>query len=420
MSRIVVGLDIGSCFIRVVIGEVDDNGKLEIIGFAKRPSKGLRNGVIVNLDEATAVIQETIEVAEQSAGVMVESVFTVVGGSQTESMNSRGPVAVDPTGRNRRIEVNENAKQRAIQNAQSIVIPIGKKLLHTIPQEYIIDNAYGYKNPIGNLGVRLEVAVHLVIASETVIENIKQVLLRAGYAFNGATLKSLAAAFATVHEDEMELGSVLIDLGGDSTDVIVFNKGSPVFTASIPYGGNIVTSDIACVLGIPVSFAEKIKVENGCCWTDSEGLEEKIVISGIGGKSPQLVPKKIIAQIMQARLAEILKLVREKIASCAELRNADLSGSVVLTGGGALTQGIVELTQAVWKTSSVRLGCTPSLGFLSDTSYRDADFATATGLVLVNKDNDLREHSRHRKGSQSFGKKSGVVEKIKNVFGKFF
>lgn len=393
MSEIIVGLDIGTCFIKVIIAESFDD-HMEIIGVAKKPSQGLRNGVIVNIDAAMNSIKETIEIAEQMAGVEVTSVFTAIGGAQIESLNSKGQIGVDSTGKRRSLEINENAKRRAIEAAKAIVIPLDKKLIHVIPQEYIIDGMAGYKTPIGIQGVRLEVQVHIVTASITAYSNIEQCIGRAGYDLNGVImLKTLAAAVATVNNDEMELGSILIDMGGGTTDVMVLNKGSPVFTASIPVGGNLVTNDIAIVKGIPNAIAEKIKVESGCCWNTGVEETEEVIIPGIGGQPPELTTRYELCEIIQPRINEIFTMVKNEVVRRANLTK--LNGSIVLTGGGALMPGVVEVAQSVFGTTAVRIGESSDYSG-ADISYREPEYATAVGLVLANKDRPAEEKSRKK------------------------
>ena len=416
MSGIIVGLDIGTNNIRVVIGETDADNKIEIIGVAKKPSQGLRNGVIVNIDAAMTAIKETVEAAELTAGIEVSSVFTAIGGAQVESLNSKGQIGVDQSGKGRSLEIPESAKKRAIEAAKAVVIPLDKKLLHVIPQDYIVDGVAGFKNPVGIMGVRLEVQVHIVTASITAFANIQQCIGRAGYVIDGVMLKTLAAAYATVHDDEMELGSILIDLGGGTTDVMVLNKSAPVFTASIPVGGNLVTNDIAIVKGISNSAAEKIKLESGCCWATGSEADEEVIIPGVGGRPPEQTTRYELCQIIEPRMDEILSMVRREVVRKANLTK--LSGSIVLTGGGALMPGIVELAQSVFGTTAVRIGESADLGGL-DASYRTADYATAVGLVMANKDrveSDGGKHKQKRRDEDSGDAKPNAFERFKKLF----
>lgn len=415
MSGIVVGLDIGTNNIRTVIAEIDSERNIKVLGTSKMPSQGVRNGVIVNIEAAVSVIKQAISEAETLAGEEVTSVYTIIGGEQVESNNSHGTVAIDPTNRNRRLTVSNEAKKRAIDCATAISFPMDKKLIHIIPQEYLVDDISGYKNPVGVIGVRLDVNVHLVLANITAFDTINKSILRAGYNPKSVMLKTLAASYATIHREEMELGSILIDMGGGTTDVIVINKDAPVYTTSIAFGGNTVTNDIAIVKGIPFNVAEKIKLEKGCCWISGNEAEEEVIIPGIGGRPPEQTTRYELCEIIQPRLVEIMTMVRKAVIANSKLKK--LSGSIVLTGGGALMPGIVELTQNIWGTTLVRLGVSAELGE-NYSEYREPDFATAVGLVMANVDNaqndsDGRKEDRHRNSG-------GFFSKLKEIGGKFF
>ncbi len=416
LSNIIVGLDIGTCSIKTVIAEKLPDGKLEIIGVAKHPSQGLRNGVIVNIDAAMACIKLAIEEAEQNAGMEVTSVYTAIGGAQVESINSKGQIGVDPAGKNRPLEISENARLRAIDAAKAVVIPLDKKLIHVIPQEYIIDGLSGYSNPVGILGVRLEVQVHLVMASITAHSNIQQCISRSGYTLESTMLKTLAASLATVHNDEMDLGSILIDLGGGTTDIMVLYKGAPIYTVSIPIGGNMVTNDIATVMRVSVPIAEDIKVNYGCCWISSGNEQnEEVIIPGVGGIPPELSNRYELCEIIQPRMVEILTMCKKEIAHHVNLPS--ISGSIVLTGGGALLEGVTELAQNVWGTSAVRIGSCSDFGGI-DSVYRSPEYATVVGLVMANK-NSSENTKNHHRNSDASGK-GNILGGVKNFFGKFF
>lgn len=416
MTRKVVGLDIGTCFIRTIIAEIDENEKIEIIGVSKIPSQGVRNGVIVNIDAAMNAIQKSVMEAEDKAAVEVRCVYTDIGGSQIESFDSNGQVGVDTSKKSRMTEIDVGTKARALESARQISIPLDKTLLHLIPQTYIIDGIEN-QNPLGMLGVRLEVKTHLVTASITTVENIRQSVERAGFEIGNVTLKTLAASYATIHDDEKELGSILIDLGGGTTDVMVLNKGAPVFTTSIPAGGNRVTSDIATVMGIPVSDAERLKLEHGACWLFGGEENEEVIIPGVGGLPPESSNRRILYEIISARMEEILTAVKKEVVRKSNLKT--LNGSIVLTGGGALMKGVLELTQSIWKTSAVRVACSSDFGGIDDC-YRDADYATVVGLVLANKKEGTNQISKKRsqkQGSKENGK--GFLAGLSNVFNKF-
>lgn len=430
MSGIIVGLDIGSAFIRVAIGELDFDNNIRIIGVAKSPSKGVNNGVIINSSAVEACVKEALGAAEQMAGVDVSYVYVSIGGSQVSSINSSGQIGIDPSSRNRRMDVGENAKKRAIDAAEAINYPLEKQKLHTIPREWIVDGI-SYKNEhikdlIGTEGVRLEVKVHIVMASITACKKIDDTIMHLGYQRSGRTLKTLAAAVATLPREDMELGSILIDLGGGTTDVMVIYDSAPVYTVSIPVGGWYVTNDIAQVKGIPFDVAEDIKIKYGCCWIDESEEDETVTIPGVGSRPPEETSRFELCQIIQSRMDEIFSMIKDSVRKHSGLTS--LNGSIVLTGGGALMYGIVELAQSVWHTSAVRKGEAPNLGDLDcgplgRNAYRQPDFATAVGLVLANKSGaeaekpSKKSNSRHedkkdvfgglKSGAKSFWKKMG-------------
>ncbi|MBP5752540.1 MAG: cell division protein FtsA [Treponema sp.] len=423
MSNIVVGLDIGTSFIRCVIGQLDEENRMQVIGAAKKPSKGLRNGVIVNIDAAVSAIKETLEAAELMAGVIVTSVFSAIGGSQVEGRSSSGGVAVDTTRHNRRMEISDDTKDRAIEAARAIVPPLGKQTLHVIPQEYTIDEVPGFKEPIGSLGVRLDVSVYIVSASVTVCSNLDLCVKRAGLNLDGVMLKTLAASIATLHEEEMELGSILIDLGADSTDVMVIYKGSPTYITSIPVGGNFVTNDIVQVKGIPFADAEQIKINSGSCWIEGSEADEEVIIREIGARPAEQTTRYELCEIIQPRMEEIMSMAKREVVRHSGLKQ--LNGSIVLTGGGALMHGIVQLAQSVWRTTSVRVGECPDMGALPESNgyfYRSCDFATVTGLMLANKKNAGKEKSRRVrvKRDDDGSIAEGIGTKMKAFFKKFF
>ena len=421
MSSIVVGLDIGTAFIKTVIGEINSENKLEIIGFSKNPSKGVRNGVIVNIDAAAAVIKESIEAAEQIAGIEVDAVYTAIGGSLVEGQNSEGDVVIDKTPKHRRLEIDEDAKGRAQDSACAIELPLEKKGLQVAVQEYKVDDLPSCKDPLGMVGIRLKVKVFIISASETACNSLGNCVLRSGYDLIGIGSKTLVSAMVTVHEDEQDLGSILIDMGAGSTDVIVVNKGAPVFMASVPVGGNLVTNDIALVKGLPVEEAEKIKVLHGCCWIEGNEADEEVIIPGIGGRGPEQTTRYELCQIIQPRIDEIFSMVKKEIVRHANLTR--LNGSIVLTGGGALMPGIVQLAQSVWGTTSVRIGIPSDYGNLNQ-DYRSADYATAVGLVVQNKD-VLQKSGRQKskiRGSEANKDVDGtnVLKNLHSLFKNFF
>lgn len=411
----IVGLDIGTSVIKVAVGEVDEDGKLQIIATSSRKSAGLRNGVIVNIEDAKDAIREAIEAAEQDGGILVNSVITAIGGSQIEGEQSKGVVPVRSNKNNR--EITADDVDKVIDNATAIMLPEDKEKLHVIPQNYIVDGFGGIRDPIHRIGVRLEAEVFIVTAAKTIIQNIRACISRAGYALDGVMLKTLAQTQSVCHEDEMELGSIIIDLGAGTTDVLVLLNGAPIGTASVPVGGNLVTNDIAIVTGIPVSAAEDIKLKYGCCWVPSVGEDIDVILPGVGGRAPEIIGKVQLCQIIQARMEQIFTMVKAAIMKNTKDTIKQLSGNIILTGGGAQFEGVVELAQAVFKTSSVRLGIPENLGGIEE-KYRRPDFATVIGLVTANKAlADNKEHRRKHKPHQnkSGSEKVSFLKKIKDA-----
>ena len=419
----IVGLDIGTSEIRVAIGEVDpDTGNIQIAGTASKKSAGLRNGVIVNIEAAKDAIKEAIDAAEQNAGTTVESVITAIGGSQIESQNSRGTVPVSSQNKSTK-EISRADVERVIECATAIRVPDDREKLHVIPQNYIVDGVGGIQDPIHRMGTRLEAEVHIVTASKTIINNIRQCINRADYILDGVMLKTLAQTQSVCHQDEMELGSIIIDLGAGTTDVLMLLHGAPIETVSVPVGGDLVTNDIAIVTGIPNAAAEDIKRQVHCCWAESisKGEDIDVVLPGVGGRTPEVMKTSELVQIIQARMEQIITLVRSAIIKNTNESIKELSGNIILTGGGAMMDGIVELVQSVFHTQAVRLGVPENLGGIVE-DYRRPDFATVIGLVLANKtlahgkDNRRKIKGRAVKKEKQGGNESMLKKIFKSLF----
>ena len=418
----VVGLDIGTSMIRVAIGEIDpDTGNIRIAGTASRKSAGLRNGVIVNIEDAKNAIKETIDAAEQNAGTTVESVITAIGGSQIESQNSRGTVPVSSANKSTK-EISRADVERVIECATAIKVPDDREKLHVIPQNYIVDGIGGIHDPIHRMGTRIEAEVHIVTAAKTIIQNIRSCISRSDYILDGVMLKTLAQTQSVCHQDEMELGSILIDMGAGTTDVLLLLKGAPIGTFSIPVGGNLVTNDISVVGGISTAAAEKIKIENGCCWVDSitKDTDLDVILPGVGGRAPEIMKKSQLAQIIQARVEQIFTLVKVALKKNVGDSIKELSGNIILTGGGAMMEGVIDLAQKVFHTTSVRLGVPESLGGIEE-DYKRPDFATVIGLVLANKSlASGKDRSRRTKGRPVHKEKQKGESVLKKIFKSLF
>ena len=409
----VVGLDIGTSNIRVAIGEINEDSEVQIVGTASRKSNGLKDGVIVNIEAAMNSIRETIEAAEQNAGMEVVSCITSIGGTQIDGINSKGVVAVSSAGKNAK-EIRMDDVNRVIEAARAVQIPMDKDTLHVIPQNFIVDGVSGIKDPIDRLGVRLEAEVHIITSSKTIIQNIKTCIERAGYNLGGVMLKTLAATHATAHEDELELGSIIIDLGAGTTDVLVAMNGAPICITSIPVGGNLVTNDIHLVKGITFEDAERIKINDGCCWLPNADTSRSVIIQGVGGRAPEESSQEELCQIIMPRMEEIITMVRDSIVN--KVDNLQLSGNIILVGGGAKMNGIVELVQDIFGTTAVRVGMPENLGGIVE-AYRNPEWATAIGLIVANrKENVSRGSLKSKNKNNDIKSKKNKWEKIKNLF----
>ncbi len=415
MSDIVVGLDIGTSNVRVVIAEYDENNRLRIVGLGKAPSTGLRSGVIVNIEATMRAVTAAIEAAELMSGYEVHSCFVGIGGTQVDSLNSTGQVSVS----NKSKEINQNDINRVIETASHLSIPLDRQVLHVVPQMYTVEHGVNMlqktKDPINVIGTRLYVDVHIVTATTTTVQNIFTCASRAGYTVYGVMLKTLATAQAVLTDEEKELGSILIDMGGGSTDVIVVADGAPICTDSVPIGGLLVTNDISVVRGISTETAEKIKISDGCCWEPLVDKNEEVLILGVNGR-PESIPRTELCDIIQPRVGEIFEMIREKIS--AKIKDRRLSGNVVLVGGGAKMSGVIELASTVFNTESVRIGLPSNLGGLTD-EYRTPDSATAIGLVVAN--SEVLQHKGEKRSRKDYSrKKQGFMDKIAKFFEDMF
>ena len=421
-DRIVVGLDIGTSVIRVAIGEVDDDNNLHIVATSAQKSAGLRNGVIVNIEDAKDAIKQAIEAAETKGGVLVNSVIVSIGGSQIESQNSRGVVPIRNNSKGGSSAVTREDIEKVIDIATAINYPADREKIHVIPQDYLVDGVAHIPDPINCLGYKLEAKVHIITASKTIIQNIKTCMSRAGYGLDGVMLKTLAETQAVTHEDELELGSIIIDFGAGTTDILVLYEGAPISTCSIPVGGNLVTNDIAVVNGIPFASAEKIKLEYGCCHPGMINKENNIDIClpGVGGQPPGIVKKSEITEIITARMTQILTMAKQAIIKNTSEIIKDLSGNIILTGGAAKMEGIVPLTGEIFHTRAVRVGIPESLGGLEE-EYRSPDYAAAIGLVVANKGlvNVKTGRKKPRKssgGGSGDENKESFLKKLRKLF----
>lgn len=413
MSEVVVGLDIGTSRIRAVIGEISDSGVFQITGVGTSPSTGLRKGVVVNIENTVRAISQAIEAAELMSGIEVNRCMIGIGGTHIDGLNSRGVVAVTGKGRDNR-EIGQDDINRVIDAAKAVVIPMDRQVIHVIPQSYIVDEQRGVKDPRNMIGVRLEAEVHIITGSVTSVQNLVKCVNRASLSVDEYMFHALAAVKSVMSEEERELGSILIDLGGGTTDVLVIADGAPLLTAVLPVGGIQVTNDISIVKGISVETAERIKLDAGCCWLPLIEENEEVILPGVGGRPPVVIPRSEICEIVQPRMAEIFGMIREKISPV--LKSRQLSGNVIITGGGALLPGVVELASEVFQTQAVRIGLPGNFGGLT-SEYRSPDYATVLGLVL---DAQERRRVEPSEPAQHEKKSKPGFDRIKVWFKEFF
>jgi cell division protein FtsA len=399
--NLIVGLDIGTSKVAAIVGAVSPAGELEIIGIGYHPSRGLKKGVVVNIESTVQSIQRAVEEAELMAGCQIHSVYAGIAGSHIRSLNSHGIVAI------RDKEVGPGDLDRVIDAARAVAIPADQKVLHILPQEFIIDNQEGIKEPIGMSGVRLESKVHLVTGAVSAAQNIVKCVRRCGLEVNDIILEQLASSQAVLTEDERDLGICLVDIGGGTTDLAVFSEGAVRHTAVIPIAGDQVTNDIAVALRTPTQFAEELKIKYACALAQLASAEETIEVPSVGDRPPRRLARQTLAEVVEPRYEELLSLVQ------AELRRSGLeelaAAGIVLTGGSAKMEGAVELAEEIFHMP-VRLGEPHTVSGLKDV-VRNPVYATGVGLLLFGLQNNAGRHLRTElKGFR------GVLERMKSWF----
>jgi len=381
-NRVVASLDIGSTYVRSIVCERDEDGALQIIGVGVRPSTGLRKGVVVNIEATLRAVAGAIEDAEMMSGLEISECWTGIGGNHINGLNSRGVVGVTGKKRDtREREIGQEDIDRVIEAAKAVVIPTDRQILEVIPQNYKVDDQKGIRNPLDMIGVRLECEVHIITCAVTGGQNLVKCVNRAGFRVSELILQTLAAGKAVLTQEEMDLGVVLVDLGGGTTDSLVYVEGTPYSTYTIPAGGTQVTSDISIIKNISLENSEKIKIDAGCCWDAMLDEDDTVIVPGVGGRPPVSIPRSQILTIIKPRMEEIFKMVKQHLDSLNLPR--PLGGGVVLTGGGAQLMGAVELANSVLKLPA-RIGSpipTQSLGGLVE-EYRNPAFASVIGLAL--------------------------------------
>ncbi|RDG31753.1 cell division protein FtsA [Oceanispirochaeta sp. M1] len=372
---IVVGLDIGTSRVSALIAEYNEEGELCFAGAGSVASQGLRKGVVVNIEAAQQAIAKAIEAAEQEAGRTVHDVYTAVTSGNVEGLNSRGVVAVSGKGR----EVTQQDIRRVIEAAQAIAVPMDREILHVVAQHYMVDDKVGIRNPIDMIGVRLEADVHIVTGSIAATQNVIKCANRSGYKVNEISLESLVGSQAVLSEDEKELGVLYLDIGGGTSDAIVYLEGTPHFSGSLPVAGEQVTTDLSIVLEQSMEQAEMIKLSQAKCWEPLVDSSQEVLLPGIGGRPPRSIPELDVCRITQSRMAEILLLIRKQLQQKGYMNR--LGGGIVLAGGGALLPGVGELASDIFQRP-VRIALPSGMKNLPN-DYRGPEWTTVIGLVMA-------------------------------------
>ncbi|MBU0501493.1 MAG: cell division protein FtsA [Gammaproteobacteria bacterium] len=370
-KNLIVGLDIGTSKVVAIVGELRDDGEIDIIGIGSHPSHGLKRGVVVNIESTEQSIQRAVEEAELMAGCEIHSVFAGIAGSHIRSMDSHGIVAIKDR------EVTQQDVERVIEAARAVAIPADQRIIHIMPQEFIIDSQDGIRHPIGMSGVRLEAKVHLVTGAVSAAQNIYKCVKRCGLEVDELVLEQLASSYAVLSEDERELGVCLVDIGGGTTDIAIFTGGAIRHTSVIPIAGDQVTNDIAVALRTPTQHAEEIKIRYACALRQLASSEEIIEVPSIGDRSARRLNRQILAEVVEPRYDELLTLAQRELrrSGFEEL----LAGGVVLTGGSAKIEGLIDLAEEIFHMP-VRLGIPQGVTGLADV-VRNPIYATGVGLL---------------------------------------
>jgi cell division protein FtsA len=371
-DQVLVGLDIGTSKIACVVAESSPDGKVDVIGIGTHPSRGLRKGVVVNIESTVESIRLAVEEAELMSGVDIQSVFTGIAGSHIRGYNSHGVVASKSS------EVMREDVERVIDAAKAMNIPADQKILHILPQEYIIDNQDGIREPIGMSGVRLEAKVHIVTGAVSSAQNIVKCCNRCDLDVSDMVLEQIASSEAVLMQDEKDIGVVLVDMGGGTTDIAVFLNGAIRHTAVIPIGGDHLTNDLVIGLRTSAREADQLKRKYGACVTSLVSPEDQIEIPSVGGRAPRPMPRQVMAQILEPRVEEIFEMIKNELqrSGYQEL----VAAGIVLTGGSALLDGMIELAEDIFDMP-VRLGRPQGIGGLADV-VSSPMYATGVGLIL--------------------------------------
>jgi cell division protein FtsA len=397
---VIVGLDIGTSKVVALVGEITADGSIEVIGLGSQPSRGLKKGVVVNIESTVQSIQRAVEEAELMADCEINAVYAGIAGSHVRSLNSHGVVAI------RDREVTHGDVEHVIDAAKAVAIPADQRILHVLPQEFIIDGQEGIRDPIGMSGVRLEAKVHIVTGADSAAQNIIKCVQRCGLVVEDVVLEQLASSFAVLTDDEKELGVCLVDVGGGTTDIAVFGNGAIRHTAVIPIAGDQVTNDIAVSMRTPTQYAEDIKIRYACALSQLANPDESIEVPSVGDRPARRLARQTLAEIVEPRYEELFNLIRE------ELRRSGfeevIAAGIVLTGGSARMEGAIELAEEIFHVP-VRLGLPGQVKGLSDV-VRNPIYSTGVGLLLYARENSAPASRAAALG----GNVAGVFERMKS------
>jgi cell division protein FtsA len=406
-ERYIVGLDVGTSKVCAVVGESLDDGSLDIVGIGLAESRGIKRGVVVNVDTAVDSIKKAIEEAELMAGVEVDSVHLALSGPHIKGFNSRGVIAV--AGKNR--EITREDVRRAIDAAKAVALPTGREILHVLPQDFVVDEQDGIGAPVGMTGARLEVNVHIVTGAVSSTQNIIACVNRASVGVQDMVTEQLAASETVLTPDEKELGVALVDIGGGTADIAIWERGSLWHTGVVPVGGDHFTNDIAVGLRTPIPDAEKVKRKYGCALSAMVDEDETIEVASVGGRKPRVMARRILSEILQPRAEEIFHLVWDEIRRAGYEKS--LNSGIVLTGGGAILEGMPEIAEQIFDLP-IRRGSPTGVGGLAD-HVSSPTFGTPVGLALYAHRNRAPEPVRV--GAGAFGRVAG---RLRGIFREFF
>lgn len=377
-NEMIVGLDIGTTKVVAIIAEIDEAGELEVIGIGSHKSRGMKKGVVVDIESTVQSIQRAIEEAELMADCQVHSVYAGIAGNHIKGMNSHGMVAIKD-----KDEVTNSDVDRVVDAAQAVAIPAEQAVLHVLPQEFIIDQQEGIREPVGMSGIRLDAKVHLVTAAESAIQNIEKCVRRCGLETDDVILEPLASAYAVLTDDEKELGVCLIDIGGGTTDIAVFTEGAIRHTSVIPIAGDQVTNDIAVAIRTPTQQAEEIKIRYGGALRQLVGTEEEFEVSGVGERAPSMLSRQTLISVIEPRLEELFILVQSELRHAGYLEL--LGAGIVLTGGTSKTEGAAELAEEIYQMP-VRIASPAHVKGLTEV-VNNSIYSTGVGLLVYGMQN---------------------------------